>query len=221
MAPMGTRRVIQQGECLSAIATKYGFATYRALYDHPENASLRWLRPNPNVIFPGDVVFIPDKEPKTRSCATTRQHNFVLHRTTVRLRLVLEDDKGVVLADRPYVLTVDGAEHRGRTSPDGMLDVQISARATRGELWIWPGGTEGPTGGEVFALALGALDPVEEVTGVQARLNNIGYHCGNIDGLIGPATRRALRDFQAHQGLDPSGAVDEPTRRRLREVHDE
>jgi N-acetylmuramoyl-L-alanine amidase len=101
-----------------------------------------------------------------------------------------------------------------------MLDERISARAARGELRIWPPGTEGPAGGVVFALALGALDPVEEITGVQARLNNIGYHCGRIDGIVGPATRRALRDFQAHQGLDLTGAPDEPTRRRLREMHD-
>lgn len=53
--------VVRQGECLSAIAKRYGFASYRIIYDHPDNAELRRARPNPNLLFPGDVIVIPDR----------------------------------------------------------------------------------------------------------------------------------------------------------------
>jgi len=45
------------------------------------------------------------------------------------------------------------------------------------------------------------------VRGVQQNLNSLGYEAGPIDGLIGPKTRAAIRDYQADQGLSPDGQV--------------
>jgi hypothetical protein len=52
---------VQPGDTLNKIASKHGFNNYRDIYDHPSNAALRAKRPNPNLIFPGDVIVIPDK----------------------------------------------------------------------------------------------------------------------------------------------------------------
>ena len=59
------KHIVKQGESLSKIARTYGLASYQALYEAPENATLRANRPNPNVLFPGDEVTIPDHREKT------------------------------------------------------------------------------------------------------------------------------------------------------------
>jgi hypothetical protein len=55
------RRVhyVSQGETLTSIAASYGIADYRAIYNEVLNEELVAQRPDPNRIFPGDVVKIP------------------------------------------------------------------------------------------------------------------------------------------------------------------
>ena len=40
---------------------------------------------------------------------------------------------------------------------------------------------------------------------LQTLLNDRGYNCGTVDGIFGAKTDRALRSFQAANGLDPDG----------------
>jgi hypothetical protein len=54
-------------------------------------------------------------------------------------------------------------------------------------------------------------DPGQVVANVQSALQQQGYYQGEIDGILGPQTRGALADYQVAQGLEPTGAVDEPT----------
>lgn len=46
------------------------------------------------------------------------------------------------------------------------------------------------------------------VTDVQRQLQQRGYYTAAIDGRAGPATRHAVRDFQAAAGLPVTGVVD-------------
>lgn len=55
------------------------------------------------------------------------------------------------------------------------------------------------------------MDPGQVVANVQSALQQQGYYQGEIDGILGPQTRAALAEFQSAQGLEPTGAVDEPT----------
>ena len=54
---------IKSGDTLSAIAKRNGFASWQEIYFHPDNAAFRKKRPNPDRIFPGDVLMIPDDSP--------------------------------------------------------------------------------------------------------------------------------------------------------------
>jgi hypothetical protein len=56
-----------------------------------------------------------------------------------------------------------------------------------------------------------AEDPGQVVANVQSALQQQGYYQGDIDGILGPQTRAALAEYQSAQGLQPTGAVDEPT----------
>ena len=46
-----------------------------------------------------------------------------------------------------------------------------------------------------------------DVAELQARLTELGYFAGKIDGYYGPKTADAIRRFEAAAGLDPVGAV--------------
>lgn len=55
------------------------------------------------------------------------------------------------------------------------------------------------------------MDPGQVVANVQSALQEQGYYQGDVDGVLGPQTRAALAEYQSAQGLEPTGAVDEPT----------
>ena len=61
---MGKNHYVEQGEYLAQIARSYGFVDYNTIWDAPENQGLKDKRKNPNILFPGDKLFIPDKETK-------------------------------------------------------------------------------------------------------------------------------------------------------------
>lgn len=45
----------------------------------------------------------------------------------------------------------------------------------------------------------------EDVADLQAKLNLIGFDCGRVDGIFGPATQAALTEFQRNIGLPTNG----------------
>jgi len=57
---MGTIHIVQRGENLSKIARRYGLPNWQAIYyQSPENDGFRNARKNPNLIYPGDRIYIP------------------------------------------------------------------------------------------------------------------------------------------------------------------
>lgn len=45
----------------------------------------------------------------------------------------------------------------------------------------------------------------DDVAELQTRLERLGFDCGRVDGILGPATARALEDFQSNCGLTIDG----------------
>ena len=192
---------VQQGECLSRIAAKYGFPNFRTVYDHPGNEHLRKIRPDPNLLFPGDVVFIPEKKAKQEVAPTGMLHRFRLLGDRRVLRLVLEDLDGKKMAAESYELNIEGKLIRGVTGADGLIEQVIPLHAVNGFIktkrYMWP-------------LNIAHLNPIDNahdngVSGIQARLRNMGYNPGPIDGILGPLTQEAIREFQAD---NPPLAID-------------
>jgi len=71
-----------------------------------------------------------------------------------------------------------------------------------------------------YDLELGRLDPVDKISGVQARLNNLGFDCGRVDGVMNTETKEALQAFQVTVGLPPTGELDSATKAKLYEGHE-
>jgi peptidoglycan hydrolase-like protein with peptidoglycan-binding domain len=56
-----------------------------------------------------------------------------------------------------------------------------------------------------------AVPPDQVIAKVQAVLQRMGHYKGEVDGLLGPLTRRALTAYQADNGLIRTAVIDEPT----------
>lgn len=95
---------------------------------------------------------------------------------------------------------------RGEMPPPGAVrtavEAVVAARATRPDVASGPRARPRPVGDPALRRA-------------QQRLNARGYQCGAPDGIMGRQTRVCLEGFQASEGLDASGRLDEPTRQRL------
>ena len=211
---MAEIHIVEQGECLSSIGAAYKMDWHK-IWNDSHNADLKSVRKNPNVLFPGDEVFIPDNDLREESCATERVHKFVLKAPSETLRIRLLDE-----FDRPrkqitYELVIGGhkgVRKQGTTDDNGELQEDISPLATQGRLFI---GNER----EEVVLCIGSLDPVTEITGIQGRLSNLGYNPGPIDGILGSRTREAISDFQDSYELDVTGEPNDATGDKLRELH--
>jgi len=206
---LATNHTVKQGECLVRIAAQYGFRDYRVIYDHPNNQEFKKKRPNPNLIYPGDVIYIPDKEPKTESVATGKAHEFQVPAPARMLRIVVEDLDGKQVASTPYELEIEGQQFTGVTTAAGLIEQPIDPEAETGALTL---------GRYVWPLAIAHLNPVDDtpddgVSGIQARLSNLGYDPGPIDGILGPRTEAAITAFQAdNPPLDVDGICGPQTR---------
>src|SRR5215472_1360060 len=160
---MPETHIVEQGEHLSLIAKKYGFPDYKIVWDHPENADLRKLRKNPNILFPGDEVFIPDKEEKEESGSTDKRHSFVVDKEKLKLRLVLEDIYEKPIAGAQCALLVGDQTFQLTTDGNGKIEQEIPLDAKEGALVIR--GDQTPFADDVIPLKIGHLDPIDEVSG--------------------------------------------------------
>jgi N-acetylmuramoyl-L-alanine amidase len=212
---------VRRGDCLSSLAKAFGFPDYQTIYQRPENADFRQKRPNPNIICPGDVLFIPDLETKEVSKGTDQHHVFELKRPRVQVRLCLKDDLLHPYKGTKYHLRVGFDHWDGSTDGAGMVEQEISADAKEGEITIFPGGGNTPDEGYTFSLQLGDLDPVDEMSGVAARLINLGFGPADAGETLSDEDREeALKAFQDKFGLDVTGELTAATRSKLRAVHD-
>ena len=204
---------VAQGDCVLSLARRFGRLPQQ-IWEAPENAELRQARAH-NVLLPGDRAFIPALRIKTIPAATEQRHVYQAHGATCVLRMQLLREQQP-RANLQYALTVPGKVHRGVTDGDGdgILEVTIRADAQGGILHL-----EDPAGEEVYPLRLGHLNPLDDVTGVQARLNNLDFACGAVDGQTGPLTQAALAAFQHAHGLQVTGHIDDATRHKLLERH--
>ena len=209
---------VKQGECLSSIAKEHGFASWKTIYDAPENAEFREQRPDPNLIYPGDEVFVPDKGTKKDDAPVDTKHVYKKKGSKTYLRIHLKDYNGEALFGLRYQLKIGATIKEGTLGEDGKLEEPIDPTAKTGTLTLWV--EEEPTERRyVWDLKIGALDPVETVKGIQARLNNLGHDSGVVDGIVGPITRGATIEFQQKYDLDDDGIAGPITQGKLKEIY--
>ena len=89
---------VKQGDCLTSIAKSFG-VHWEHLWKLSENAELRKKRNNPNILFPGDIVVVPETKLRLEDRSVDTQHTFVKQGEPARLKIRLLA-AGKALADK-------------------------------------------------------------------------------------------------------------------------
>tara|TARA_R110001606_G_scaffold85777_1_gene194419 strand:- start:1575 stop:2171 length:597 start_codon:yes stop_codon:yes gene_type:complete len=188
-----------------------GFRTSKALYNHPSNAEFRALRPDPNLIYPGDKITIPPKKEKFMPLRANSLNTFVVQNEKEYFRLKVAYDDGDDITVN--VLCIDTV-----LQSDGLIEVELNnndALTGNVDLYLKAGETT-PT--KSFAVQIGNLDPIDTLSGVQGRCNMLGFNCGKVDGVMGEKTRIGVKEFQYQHELDVDGIPGPKTKAKLQQV---
>ena len=208
MKPEGRTYIASSGDSIPSIAKDAGFF-WQELWDL--NPELQSLGRDPNILQEGDEVFIPNLREKWASCGTESKHTFKRIGDPIKFKMTLKR-LGEPRKNEKFVLQIGEERLEGQTDGSGRLEVFVPGNERRGLLSL-------RDGKEVYDIQISRLDPIETLTGIQQRLNNLGYYCGSEDGELSPATVDALRRFQEKHELTVSGEPDGETKGKLGSLH--
>lgn len=209
---------VKQGDHVPGLASRFGFPDFAKIWDHPNNAELKGKRKNPNVLFPGDTLYIPDRAEGVYPRPTELRHKFVSKRKPLKLTLILRDQYEQPIANAPCILQVDSKSNKLTSDGDGKVELEIPPSAAGAQLVIQDT-EQTPYGGITIPIKIGYLDPVDEVSGQKGRLSSLGYFTGRIDGTDSPEFRMAVEEFQCEQKLTVDGICGPQTQAKLKEVY--
>lgn len=205
----GLWHIVEQGEWLTKIAAKYKISDWKTkIWDDPNNRDLIQRR-DPNVLHPGDRIFIPANSEKELPCGTGRTHKFVLRKAydEFNLRLLDHDDKPI--RNTAYTLSVGDQTFQGKTDNNGEIHQRRidPSGDHRGILKL-------PDVGLQFMIGVGDLNPTKEtgekdhpqydngISGLLMRLRNLGYGPENVtqdistENDLSSEDRNAILTFQ-------------------------
>lgn len=208
---MAYYEVQEDEQLLEILFRERGRVDVEAVTSDAKNESLFKSRTE-LILRAGDQVWLPDDPPKLRKekVAAGETHRFQAKGLFRDFSLVLANPDGSPLADMDYDLVVEGYSYPGKTDGSGTIKARIPTRATEAVLRI---------GDELRTLRIGGLDPLHTITGVQARLYNLGYAPGPIDGVAGPRTSAAVAAFQGDHKLEMTGRMDDDTLAELKKAY--
>ena len=220
---MGEHVDATPGDHISKIAYQHGFADYRTVWNLGENAELKAKRKNPNVLMPGDKVFLPEWEDKTESGPTDQRHVFKLEATPLMLRIVIRNIDDQPIKNALCRLEVGRSKDRASreihpltTNDAGLIEQVIPKDAEHGMLQVFD--SEGQVA-QQYTLLIGHLNPIDVETGERARLNNMGYFAGysNADEK---QLKWAVEEFQCENAVKPiDGVYDTRTQDKLKQAY--
>jgi hypothetical protein len=194
--------VIEQGDYLARLAFRFGFDA-DDVWNDAKNAELK-ARRDPNILAPGDVLYIPETSRVTGApLAVGGENSFLCDAPEARVEIRLIDEKGAPHAGKRCVVAGIGEPRTETSDGDGILrfSVPVTLRAV----------TVTVEDGYSFEASIGCLDPHDEPSGREMRLRNLGFLPD--DDVMRPEEDRetrlagALAAFQrahgAGSGVDP------------------
>ncbi|NJD05573.1 MAG: hypothetical protein FIA97_03630 [Methylococcaceae bacterium] len=205
------------GECLASIAFERGFLP-ETIWNFGPNLSLRSGRKDGHILHPGDLLKIPSRQRKIITATTGNRYDLRRRGATASINLRFLDFVDQPITNAPYLLSIessDGSEHpdcRGCTDSEGFVRSPIPATAIRGSVSVKVGEEL-----HIVNFDLGYVNPIDELSGGQARLNNLGYSVGPEDGLLDEYTKAGLSRFQVENSMAITGQFDEKTKQTLNE----
>ena len=213
---------VEQGEYLFGIARKYGFPDWKKIWNHGQNAELKELRKNPNVLFPGDEVFIPDPEPREESKPSDNLHSFVAPGSKLKLRVVLTRVYGASYKTTPCVLLIDADRKELTSDGDALIEQEIKPTVAKAKLQAEDEVMVNAAPEKItreIDMQVGHLDPVTEPSGQRARLANLGYYRLPADTVDDDEFQSSVEEFQCEHSLQVDGVCGPNTQAKLLSEH--
>ncbi|MBB1401968.1 peptidoglycan-binding protein [Pseudoalteromonas sp. SG45-1] len=215
---MTQQHTVAQGETLLRIAKQYGYQTSKALYNHPSNAEFKALRPDPNLIYPGDKITIPPKKEKFIPLRTNSINSFVVQNEKEYFRLQIIHEDGDDITGKRIVITIGSQTIDTVLPSNGLIEVELNENdSLTGQVDLYLKEDQSSPS-ESFTAQVGHLDPIDTLSGVQARCNLLGFDCGKVDGVNGAKTKAGVRDFQYEHDLEVDGIAGKKTKAKLQQV---
>jgi hypothetical protein len=211
--------VVQQGDYLAKLAARYSFDATE-VWDDPANKDLRDNGRTPELLCPGDVLFVPAEPPPHLPLVVGGANRFSAKaQASVTVSVVFHRD-GAPIAGEAFRAKGVGYEQEGKSDGDGLVKLDVTTLDELIEVSFERLGLR-------YSVRVGHLDPANEPSGQHQRLANLGYlppSCAfddNTDTLFTPEFLRkaALFDFQRAQGLTATAEVDDATVAALERAH--
>ena len=210
--------VIKQGDYLTKLAFTLGFDA-SVVWRDAANKALKDRRPDPDLLCPGDVLFVPDRAPRAIPLATHAVNRLAATVPTVKIDLSFQNRVTGPLANEPYVIAGLADDQSGVTDSNGRVTFEAPVTAREVEIIF-------PNSDIAYPVRIGNLDPIEEPSGVRMRLEHLGYSPWYLAGQpVRPADenpewdRYAIAAFQSDQKLPETGEMDAATCAALVRVH--
>lgn len=206
--------VVRQGDYLQKLAFAHGFDENEAWND-PKNAALKDKRQDPNLLLPGDIIHFPRSTREGKPIAKGTTNTYKAKVPTTKVHFTFEDAKGP-LAGEAYVIEGLGAPVEGTADGTGKVEIEAPVHVREVRVTFAKRGL-------IFPVSIGDLDPIEELSGLRQRLQQLGYLQPAPDALSEEAAahrdQEAIAAFQRDKGLPATGTIDEPTRSAIDAAH--
>jgi hypothetical protein len=205
--------VVKQGDYLTKLAFEQGFDAAE-VWNDGKNAELKGKRKSMDILCPGDVLYLPEPNTPTPEVQAQSSNSYASNVPVAPIRLRLTK-AGEPIAGKEY--RVEGLPSEVTGTTDGAGELSFEAPVTTREVTVVIESI-----GSRYHVAIGDLDPHDEITGVRMRLAHLGYMAGGLDAVGEPLeqlTKFAVSAFQSAAGLEITGVVDEATLAALVERH--
>jgi hypothetical protein len=220
-----SKYTVDQGDRMPTIGRDKGFLRWQTIWNFKGNAELRTLRGTAHILLPGDEVSVPSKlSRKAEVPGGTAE--YVVQSAAEVLRVCFAGITSTVDAPVTFKATPDtGDAIEGALAHNGKLEIDLPPDTTKVHVELSrkaDGGGDGGDGDKPFAsydFTVGGLDPASEVSGVQARLLNLGFYTGGITGSLDDDTRTAISHFRWAKLRDRKNDMDEDFLSALNKTH--
>ena len=209
--------IVRQGDHLARLAFIHGFEADE-VWNHERNGELREMGRTPELLAPGDVLYLPVKPKEGLSFSANTSNRYQARVPQIKVSMVFKDADRI-LADEPYEihgLGTDGSSGQPetrKTDAAGKIDLELPV-TTREVTIVFPGPNV------AYEVRVGDMDPLAELSGIQKRLENLGYLPRERESAAeGAYVQSAIAAFQKRHGLSPTGTLDEATTKLLKDEH--
>ena len=211
---------VKQGDSMSSIADQTGHF-WPTIWNDPANKKLKEKRADPETLYPGDKVKVPDLREKQEKRAVDLIHSFKRKGVPIEISFRLSLPEEISPAATPYQLKVGKRTYQGKTDDDGCLTHWITPSAKKGTLTFHLDDPRLPPK-ITRTLEVGYLAPIDTTSGVESRLFNLGFLSPTAeteDEDEDEILASALRAFQRANDLEETDEPDSETRDALKDAH--